>query len=334
MTVNVNKISDNRPGPAPSIQIAKADSRVYRASEKIWSYAGKSLVVARNLLNGALRTCYWISSSAPSTIGKIQTVITQSKIFSIIGVPFHAVSIAALSGKIGNSFTVNDLEGIFLGILSSSILLLDAVDSLTTSVNAATQTFASTSIQWMSAIGLPIGFGIVGLGSISRGIRLYNLNQFCRSLEQATFMKGTLSPQELRSSLSRFLKENLNLGDKLKETALERHTNRATVELLKDLQASLEQIGDLNDSQADAILKTLRQIDVSLRKEMLVQGCYVTTNILMFTALCLFLLAPPSSAVPFFLLAASWSTRLILQGYQDFIQERLPEKIEWTEQPV
>ena len=300
---------------------------VYRAAEQAWGYVGKSLIISRNILNAGLRSGLWASLGGPGTVLKVQTAITRSRLFSIINLPFNSVSISAQATKIKQSLGRSDNEGLGLGLLTFAILIGDSLDSLATVSNAALETFFSTSSPLVSSIGLPLGFVINSMGSISRGIRLHHLDQACRGLENERFMKSgsNMKPQEIRSSVSRYL-NGLGLDDPKKLIVLERHTTSGAANLLKELNDSLNQAGSFDEKRAAKVLETLHQINRSLRKERTIQAAYAATNLLIFTSLCL-MLASVTLELPFILLAISWSARLILQVYQDFVQETLPKKM-------
>lgn len=134
-----------------------------------------------------------------------------------------------------------------------------------------------------------------------------------------------MKPQEIRSSVSRYL-NGLGLDDPKKLIVLERHTTSGAANLLKELNDSLNQAGSFDEKRAAKVLETLHQINRSLRKERTIQAAYAATNLLIFTSLCL-MLASVTLELPFILLAISWSARLILQVYQDFVQETLPKKM-------
>lgn len=324
MTLNINNY---QPLPQPLVRETKtAPNGKYLAMEKAWSYTSKSLAATRNMLNASLRSCRWFSMCGSRTAQKVQNGITRSKMLSIIAIPFNAISISTQAAKIGQSYNQRDWEGIYLGLLSFAILLGDTVDSLATSVNAALTTFASTSNSVLSSLGLPLGFFLVSFGSLSRGIRIYNLNQFCSKMGNYRFMLSgsKMTPEEIRSSASRFLNDLGLNKSKRNLVALERHTTTAAANLMKDLRDALKKPGPINDKEAVKILEAFHQIDRALQEEMAVQGGYAATNLLIFTSLCL-LATSFITSVPYLLLTLGWSGRLLLQSYQDFYQKRLPK---------
>jgi hypothetical protein len=310
----------------PKLHTSFTSPILYQAAEQAWGYAGKSLIISRNIMNAGLRSGLWSSLGGTGTVLKIQTAITRSRLFSIINLPFNSVSISAQAAKIKQSLGRSDNEGLGLGLLTLAILIGDSIDSLATVANAALDTFFSTTSPLISAIGLPLGFAINGMGSISRGIRLYHLEQARRGLENERFMKSgsIMKPEEIRSSVSTYL-NGLGLNDPNQRIVLERHTTSGAANLLKELNDSLNQDAVFDEKRAAKVLETLHQINGSLRKEITVQTAYAVTNLLIFTSLCL-MLASVTLELPFILLAVSWSARLILQVYQDFVQEALPKK--------
>jgi hypothetical protein len=317
-TVQTNNLLTTQYRQAPLPQNIPYHDRIYNAAEKGWSYVGSAMRTSRHILTAGLRSCLFGGQDK-----KVQGMITRYKIFSAFNIPFNAVSISSQAEKIRQSFERNDYEGIYLGLLACFILVGDILDSLATSVNAALETFASMTSQFISSVGLPLGFILVGLGSISRAVRLYHLNQFSSALAKERFMnpRARMTPQEIRSSVSRYLK-NLKTDDPQKLIALERHTTSSAANLLKNLYIAVEKKGPLDAKETAKVVETLHRIYSHLREEMAIQTTHAVSSLFIFTALCLIFLSI-GTALPFVLFGVVGLTKLMLQSYQDFRQERL-----------
>jgi hypothetical protein len=306
----------------PFPQEAKAlspTSRVYRSAEKGWSYGGKSLTVTRHVLNAGLRASLW---GGTGTTGKVQGVISRSKLFSALGVGFNLATFPTHMAKIEKNFERSDIEGLSLALLTFAILIGDTLDSFLTSVNGAIETLALTPSQWIASIGLPLGFAVVSLGSLSRAVRLYHLHQASNGLSGVEFMETSgLRPQEIHRAATRFLK-SLKLEDPKALAGIERHTSDGAAKLLKQLSSSLEKIDPSDEKYMAEVVETFHRIQRHLREEMAIQIAYAATNLLIFTSLCL-MAASLVTALPFILLGTAWTARMLIQVYQDLQQDTL-----------
>ncbi len=326
MAVQLSRISGAQTLKRPIPQEARASSptsrvsKAYRAVEKGWSYGGKSLTVTRHILNAGLRASLW---EGKETTGKVQSVISRSKLFAALGVGFNLATFSTHVGKIRKNFERSDIEGLSLALLTFTILIGDTLDSILTSVNGAIETLALTPSQWIASIGLPLGFAIMSLGSLSRAVRLYHLHQASNALAHVDFMKTSgMRPQEIHRAVTRFLK-TLRLDDPKELAAIERHTTDGAAKLLKDLSSSLEKIDSSNEKNMAEVVETFHRIQRHLREEMAIQIAYSATNLLLFTSLCL-MVASAATALPYILLGTAWTARLLIQAYQDLQQDTLP----------
>lgn len=301
-----------RPFP-PAGRTPSQASRVYRVAEKGWSYGGKSLTVTRHALNAGLRASLWAGKESAR---KVQGVISRSKLFSALSVGFNLAAFSTHAAKIQKNYERSDIEGLSLALLTFAILIGDTIDSILTSVNGAIETLALTPSQWIASIGLPLGFTIVSLGSLSRAIRLYHLHQASSALSSLEFMKTSgMRPQEIHRIATRFLKA-LKLDDPKELAAIERHTTDGAAKLLKDLSSSLEKLDTSDEMNSAEVVKTFHRIQKHLREEMAIQIAYCASNLLIFTSLCL-MAASLVTALPFILLGTAWTARLLIQLYQD-----------------
>lgn len=294
--------------------------------ETIWSYFSKSLLISRNFLNGAMQTNLWSQIGSSEATKKIQSAVLQSKLFSICSVPFNIRALKSQLGKINASFLYRDIEGLFLASLSVSIIATDIIDSLATFTNAALQTFASSSSQALSSLGMPIGFTLVALGAISRSTRMLHYQQFRDLLSQEVFLTNAeISLEECKAQLQKFFKEKLRLDNLKSQAFWQRRMSADAWKLLMTIQRSLESSSPLTPDQLVAIRETFKQIDSLIQEEMAVNCGYIATNVAIFASLCLFVFSSPSP-LPYFLLAASWSSRIMLQAYQDYRSHQIANR--------
>jgi hypothetical protein len=329
MTVQLSNISGVQTLGRPLSQEARAPShtsrvsKAYRTAEKGWSYGGKSLTVTRHVLNAGLRASLW---GGKETTGKVQSIISRSKLFAALGVGFNLATFSTHVAKIRKNFERSDIEGLYLALLTFAILIGDTLDSLLTSINGAIETLALTPSQWIASIGLPLGFAIVSLGSLSRAVRLYHLHQASSLLVRVDFMKTSgMRPQDIHSAVTRFLK-TLRLDDPKELAAIERHTTDGAAKLLKDLSSSLEKIDSSDEKNIAEVVETFHRIQRHLREEMAIQIAYGATNLLIFTSLCIFMVASVATALPYIILGTAWTARLLIQAYQDLQQDTLPQR--------
>ena len=92
-----------------------------------------------------------------------------------------------MTRKIFMAFKTNDKEAIALGGLSFTIIAVDIFDSAATFINAFLPTISLLPIVTLAATGLPLGFIISGLGTVSRTIQIAKaLNLYPKSEGDAT----------------------------------------------------------------------------------------------------------------------------------------------------
>jgi hypothetical protein len=314
-------------------KISGIAQRVFMQLDTAWEYVGKSIRLTRNLLNATMRTIRWIYSECKDIEPRIQKVVDRLKLFSIVSVPLTISKIPEQIRKIGKSIQLKDREGVLLSTLSVTVLAVDGFDSLMLFVNAILLKFSYASIGWISAIGTPMTLSVVGIGSISRGIRLIHLLNFLRDIDRKliTLIKNkNLSPEELRSVLNDFLESRLGSAadrsrrkqelkseiEELKEAVLERNTNAKTVSLLNSLMRLLEANETLSEDHATEILHHIEEIVQSLTHEKIFKTGYLISNMITIIGLIL-LFVPIFPPLPYILLALSLALQLSLQFYHD-----------------
>jgi hypothetical protein len=315
MSVQLSRVYKTKTFLQPLPEAPVAPSRVstaYRAAAKGWSYSGTSLKVTRHFLNAGLRARLLTKKES---VGRAQNFISRSKIFSALSVGFNLANFSTHVAKIGKNLERGDVEGVSLALLTFAILIADTLDSLLTSVSGAFETLALKPSPWIGSLGLPLGFAIVSLGSLSRTIRLYHLHQFSKSLSLVE--TSCMTPH-------RFLKD-FPLDDPQKMAALERHTSEGTTNLLKNLSVSLETIDPSDEKNMGKAVETLHRLQRHVLEEMAIQIAYFATNLLIFTALCL-MAASFTTPLPYILLGTAWTARMGIQAYQDLGQELPTQK--------
>lgn len=264
--------------------------------ENAWTYASKSFIVTRHFLNASIRSCRWFALGCRNLDHRVMSIVTKLKLFSIVSVHFNLAVLPAKVKELWKNIIWRDTQGVILGTLSITLITTDVIDSLATFTNAALQTLSFSAIGLLSDAGLPLAFTLIGIGSISRTIRLFYLKKLQAAL------KDQAIPDFLNKKLG-----SINSPDRAKnESSFERQTNRQIMALIKKLEREQESQG--------AILKEVMTL---LNKEIRIQILTLIANSLNFAGICLFL-TPASPAVPFLLLGMGFSTRLGIQAYQDF----------------
>lgn len=302
----------------------------YNKFEKIWSYAGKSLLATRHTINSILRSCRWIALTCESK-QSLKHLVVRLKIFSIVSVPLSLASLPALFQKVMNNVHWKDGKGTVLSSLSVAILLTDAFDSITTFASAAIQLANKPAIGWMSNLGMPLAFSIVSVGSIVRLTKLKDISGLLSKVDKNLIADLTAkkhTPDELKVLLNRFVDEKLPYrkmkdettlsvlqdAKKHNEAVLERQSNSKVVKLVTALAAELDSDEEWSEEKTQQIMKQLKEIAGVLKKERGVQTGYLISNLMSAGALSLFSL-PGTPAVPFVLLAMSTLLRISMQAY-------------------
>lgn len=307
----------------------------FAQGEYFWSYAGKVVLICRNLLNAAAKMNCIVSLVGEDFPHKVKNITTQMKLLSIVSVPFSLADISSTSQKIFKSFLIDDKEGIALGMLSLAIIAADAFDSATTFINSALTIAGINPIDFISSMGLPLGCAIAGMGTISRTIQitktyflyrkinseiLQNSNDGNRVILKG-FLKNTLGTDKVKNftksigfnQIDQTANEKIGkLKEQMKAAILRAAPNEIVLELEKLLKAL-----KLKETVDGEIIKSLNTIQEQLRKKMRIDGLGIFANAIVLCALVLFYVGI-ASALPFLLLASAFSLRIISLAYQNF----------------
>lgn len=276
---------------------------VYKRFEKTWSYAGKVLLLARHIFNTVLNSCRWIALSCEARKG-FQNAALRLKIFSIVSVPLNMTAMPAMYRKVMKNVHWDYPKGVALSSLSAVLLAADTFDSLTTFVNATLQITSRPTIGWMSSLGMPLAYSIVGIGTIVRIVKIRDVSGLLGEME----LCKKLSREELKEALTNLLQRKVVL-EEMRAAMLEQRGNAKVVRLIEALE------GLLATDEAD-IAQILREIVEVLKRERGIQTGYLVSNLISAGALSTFSL-PGVPFVPFILLAISMTMRIGLQVYQD-----------------
>jgi len=270
---------------ALSSEVALVARGAFLALERSWSYAGKFLLLQRQLLNIVIRSCRFIPIDCASDHQRIKSTITTLKMFNIFSVVIGVSNIPAAVEKIWQNRRLADYEGLALSSISATVLAADTLDSFNIFVNATLQTFAYTTIQWMSTIELPLGFVVMAGGSFIRLIHVQRLKQVEREVEA--------------------LQRNPQLVDGFVQTRLNTPSERA--KLLRWTSKSLfEKFERLQDNPP----ARLREIHAFIKAEKANERLFLIANAATMIALSLFYLAALSPVTPFVFLAIGTGLRL------------------------
>ena len=305
-------------------RIVERAMATFKEFDRAWVYSGKSLIVIRNFLNAAAQSCRFFVINCQNFNHSVTQTVTKLKLFSIVSASLNTASIPSQIGKIVNSIKLRDSEGIFLSSLGLSLLGTDIVDSLASFINASRALLSKPTIAWLSAFGTPLTLGLIAQGSISRGIRLNNLNKFYKQLDQViSTVDLTKEPQDIRLSLQKFFEVTMKIENPrteikaLQEAILERHTNKKIVSLLKELLLWTHERENFSAEDLERLSKVLEDIVGSLEKDRNVQHISLAANFLNLTALLAFYTSIPL-VIPYLILVVGFSLRIVAQAYQDF----------------
>lgn len=311
----------------------------YSKCKHAWSYLGKINIIARQSLTAAAKSAHLIALAGmkfPKILGE---VTTRMKLFAVVSIPFSLDDITSTAKKILTSLYVNDKEGIVLSTLSFTVIAADIVDSFTTFFNAAMTLCVGAPLAFFSAMGLPLGFTMAGVGTISRTIQVAKSALLHRAINKEVLSEKSLNKESLKA----FLEKTLGINEEMKslltispEQLTEKQKSR--IQLLKDnnkaailraapaeslnemesLLAMLEESpeGSFSPEQQKEITDRFKTIQAQIIKKMNADGMSICANLFSLAALTLFTIGS-STPTPFILLAISFSIRLAVVYYQD-----------------
>lgn len=311
---------------------SKRFKQISSTFESSWSYIGKILLATRHFLNGASRDVDAIAIFGKNFTQGIANNVIRLKLFSIVSVPFGMKDTYGVFEKIIAGLNLKDVEGVALNSLSITIILADVVDSITTFLNAASTLIVGSSIQAFASLGLPLGFTIPGVGTISRTIQvvkslglyknvqdqlLNNKNVNKDSLK--AFLESTLGISKELKELLAVPKDQLSSEQKeqieiLKEKSKQAILRSATPDIVNDLEDLLRFVDmEINSDSLENqrhVEKILNRIQNQLLRKVKTHLFGIIANLFSLAALSLFAVGFASS-LPFFLLSVSFAIRLL-----------------------
>lgn len=317
----------------------KFRSLVYDTCEHAWSYLGKIAVITRNFLNGVAKSCYLFVTTCKDLSERLQDITKHMKFLSIVGVFFSIFDLIATSQKLVKNVLFNDKEGVALSAISFTIIASDIMDSITTFVNTTLAVAGAKTIEVFSAVSLPLGFIMVGFGTISRTVHIAKSAHLYRKIRQEINSHDNLD----RSSLKAFLEKTLGIDEELKSllkipsdqlTKVQRKKieklkekkkmailRAAPSEAVKDLEKLLTLLNEnpneeLTVDKKIEIEKLLENVQKHLRKKLTTDTIAIVANMFSLAALILFAIGT-SGAVPFVLVVIAFAIRLASLIYHD-----------------
>lgn len=354
--------NDSSVGQKNSYFLTRFKKISFSACGHLWSYLGKIALITRQLLNAAANNVVLLCKAAKNLnltcqaakdlSAKIKNITTHMKLLSIVSVIFSIPDLKATAQKMLKNFLWRDKEGFALGALTFTIIASDIFDSITTFVNASLTIASKKTIGIFSAIALPLGYIMSGLGTISRIIQIAKSHHLYRKIKQEvdsgtilnkdslkTFLEKTMGIDgELKTLLSipsdQLSKSQLERVQKLKEknkAAILRAAPSPAVNELEGLLGMLEESSNevWNRDKMDQALAILENVQQHLRKKMKVDTLGITGNLFSLAALILFTIGT-SGSMPFLLLAIAFAVRLASTVYQNYKSKSL-FKINWNQ---
>ncbi|MBA2368659.1 MAG: hypothetical protein H0V82_06510 [Candidatus Protochlamydia sp.] len=328
--------------PGQSFELSSSSpfrALTYSKCEHAWSYLGKVSLLTRNMLNTAARNHYVMASTGKGFPDTLKEAAIKMKLLSIFGVPFSLVDLSSIIAKSLNSLSLKDWEGTAFGALSLTITTAEIVDSLTTFINASLTVSSLKPIEAFSTLGLPLGFTMSSLGTISRTIQIGKSLNLFRNINLKVNQEVNFDRAELQSFLERILMIDKELKTLLRIpqdelTGIDQNTiknlkekNKASLlravsqDAVKELEALLVLLeanpqSPISLDQQVRITRTFKEIQFYLSKKMQVDALAILANLITLSALNLFRLGS-STASPFALLSLAFSVRLAALYYNE-----------------
>lgn len=186
--------------------------KIFDACDHGWNYAGKAVALTRHSLNFSIKTVV----EKCDLHEKISGVATKLKFFSIVSVPFSIASAISTFQKIIKSFQLKDFEGIALASLSFTVINLDIFDSITTFINTGLLVAYNAPLEFISILGMPVTFALIGLGSCSRIIQMVKTHNLGKNLFEEVLSKKSNESSDvdlLPAALKEFLEKKLEVKE-------------------------------------------------------------------------------------------------------------------------
>ena len=250
----------------------------YKQCEHLWSYGGKTVLLFRNFLNVIARSSFTAVLAGTSYPCKIQKVVTHLKLFSIVGVPFSLVD---LKSSLNTFFGKTQL--LTTDVLSFVLLIADTVDSTSTFINSSLTLNGMPTIEALSSMGLPLGFMMAGIGTISRTIQIARSCHLYKKMNVKSYQEEI--NEEKKALLQRIIP--------------------------KDALIALE-----NLLKREEVSQSLETIQGHLEKKIHIDLIGILANVTILFALSLFSVGI-TNAYPFSLMTIAFMIRLASVFYQD-----------------
>ncbi len=314
-------------------------STAYAKCEKFWSYGGKIALIGRNLLNAAARSPLIISRTSPNFPNNVKVIVTHMKLLSIISIPFNLVDLSDIVKRVYKSFLIKDSEGLAMASIAFTLTAADTFDATTTFVNSLFSVL-KINTQILAAAGLPIGFTIVGIGTVSRIIHIAKTVFLHKKISPGNFslienknrlifkkeFEKILGIGELETIIKDLsqgkidpptLKRLQSLTEK-KKSIIQRMIPKNAAESFENIISLLNcnKDKDFTDQEIKIIFQHLDVIRTHLEKKLYVEVLGLVANIFVISALVLFSIGN-ATALPFLLMAIAFAIRLSNLFYQN-----------------
>jgi hypothetical protein len=270
--------------------------KAFKRFEYFWGYAGKAVATVRLFLTASLKTCSRFTLGCRQLDARVLRVTTRMQLFSIVSVPFNLANLHSVTNKLHQSLKWHDAEGVALSSLSFTVISAEIISSTTTFINSALIVLEKTAIGLFAQIGMPLAFGVVGLGSISKTIQIAK-----------TYF--------LIKDLPTFLEKNLEEAKEM--TKCLRFAPKEAIPLIEQLHQLFKNHKILTKDQEEKVFKSLDKIHFLLRKKMDIEILGLFANALTFIGLCFFFVATAPASLPFLFLSAAFIVRIATLIYQD-----------------
>jgi hypothetical protein len=311
--------------------------QISSSCEYAWSYAGKIVLITRHFLTAASRDVQIADFFGRSFTKSLTDSVIRLKLLAIVSVPFSIKDYFETVKNIFKCFYLQDAEGVALNSLSITIILADVVDSITTFLNATSTLIVGSGIEAFASIGLPLGFTISGMGTISRIIHVTkSVGLFNRIDEQIKnknlnkdslkiFLESTLGIGDELKILLAIPKDQLSEEQKKEITKIKEKSKAAirsaTLDAFNDLKALLVFIEKRDDNSFSLedrryIEKILKKIENRLLRKVKTHIVGILANLFSLAALSLFAVGIVSPA-PFFFLSIAFAIRFFAVMYQN-----------------
>lgn len=309
----------------------------YSDCQHVWSYGGKLVLLTKNFFNAIGRS--FLVSEELSFL--LKQTASHLRCFSIVGVPFSLVETHSLFLKILKNLYLGDVENAMLGTLSLSTVTADTLDSVITFVNGALNLIASQSIEAFSSMALPLGFFVMGTGTISRTLQVAKNAKIYGEMDPDSFSASAEADREVwRKEFEEKLKQNTEIdsmkrffahlqkkdpsalakAEEIKERKKESILNSVPKEAQKAVERILARIdegkGAFNFKEIEEARCDLQEIRSQLREKIQIDVFGIMANCLTIVGLSLFAVGI-ADMWPFILMGVAFAIRIAVLAYQD-----------------